>query len=105
MNRRVRFEQFARVDLWESIDWYNKEDPGLGLGWQFAEEMTAELERIAANPWHFRLVRRRGQIRKAVLVTRFEFTVYFAATEEELIVYSLFHPNRNPSLLKKRGII
>ena len=103
MKRRVRLEAFARIDLWQSIDWYNEEQTD--LGWQFAEEMLAELGKIAEDPFRFRVIRIKREVRKAVLVTRFEFTVYFSATRDELIVYSLFHPSRDPRMLRKRGII
>jgi hypothetical protein len=102
MKRRLRFEEDARHEFWQSIDWYNEKETD--LGWAFANELMQELAKIADDPFRFRIVRRRDQIRKASAVTRFEFNVYFSVTEHEMLVVSVFHPNRNPAELRRRGI-
>ena len=102
MKRRLRFERLARIDLWRAIDWLNEHHTG--LGWEFAYELDVELEKIAADPFRFKAIGKNARHRRAVLVTRFEYTVFFSVNEDEIAIASIFHPKRNPEVLKRRGI-
>jgi plasmid stabilization system protein ParE len=79
--------------------------PAPASGGSFADELDVELQKIASDPYRFRKTGKNHSYRRAPVVTRFEYTIYFTVTEDEIAIASVFHPKRNPEVLKRRGII
>jgi hypothetical protein len=66
----IRFRPVARIEFDEAASWYERRRNGLGH--EFKDEVQAILEKIAANPTRFNLVR--GSTRRALL-KRFPFAI------------------------------
>lgn len=81
----------------ESIAWYEKERPGLGI--QFAADIEFALGRVAAAPEQFPQVR--GELRRALL-RHFPYTIQFLTEPHRIVVLAVFHAKRNPKQLEDR---
>lgn len=93
MSLPLVFRRIARLELDESISWY--ENKQVGLGSEFRIEIEERLKRIASQPQRFRQIR--GQVRRIVL-KRFPFSIYFLP-ENDL---ALFHARRAPQNIEGR---
>lgn len=92
MTRRVTFRPEAEAETLETRDWYEGRRPGLGA--EFRATLDQTIERIAANPMQFRLVR--GETRRAIL-DRFPYAVYFRLDDNDIVVLAIHgrqHPRR-----------
>ena len=85
------FHPEAEIEFNEAIDYY--EDKDRGLGYDFAIEVYATLQRIAAFPKAWPTLK--GEIRRA-LVKRFPYGVLYAIEEQEIKVVSVMHLHRKP---------
>jgi toxin ParE1/3/4 len=97
MSLPVVFRRIARLELDESIAWYDAQQPGLGV--QFAAQIENLLERISDSPQQFRLIR--NEIRRAVS-TRFPYTVHYLAEKDRIVILAIFHVKRSPTQLEDR---
>jgi len=97
MSLPVVFRQIARQEMDESIAWYEKERPGLGI--QFAADIELALSRVASAPEQFPQVR--GEVRRALL-THFPYTIQFLTEAHRIVVLAVFHAKRNPKQLEDR---
>jgi plasmid stabilization system protein ParE len=77
----VVFLRIAKLELDESVSWY--ENKRVGLGSEFRIEIEKHLERIANQPQRFRQIR--GQVRRVVL-QRFPYSIYFLPEVNRIIV-------------------
>ncbi|MHB1560473.1 MAG: type II toxin-antitoxin system RelE/ParE family toxin [Isosphaeraceae bacterium] len=93
----IRLLPEARAELADAVDWY--EDRQRGVGTRFFTEIQAVFNRIAANPQLHATVH--GPVRKAV-VRRFPYVVLDREEAEEVIIISVFHTSRNPSIWQAR---
>jgi plasmid stabilization system protein ParE len=91
------FRPIARLELDESVSWY--ENKQVGLGGQFRIEIEKHLEKIADQPHRFRKIR--GQVRRIVL-QRFPYSIYFLPEVDRIIVLAVFHGRRAPQNLEAR---
>ena len=97
MSLPIVFRRIARLELDESIAWYDAQQPGLGV--QFAAEIETLLKRIGDSPQQFRHIR--NQIRRAVS-TRFPYTIHYITEKDRIVVLAIFHVKRNPTQLEDR---
>ena len=97
MKRAVVFRRIARLEFDEALAWYEAQQPGLGL--ELKEEVDQFLDRIAANPEHFRRVR--GESRRAVL-RRFPYSIHFLTESDHIVILAVFHAKRDPRHLESR---
>jgi len=88
---------FAQFDLKIAADWYAERKEGLDR--EFIEEIEKTLHQIIRNPAQFAFVRKK--IRMAI-VKRFPFGIYYYVDEDVIIVFAVFHFNRNPKVIRKR---
>ena len=98
MKRPVRLLPEARVELDEAVDWYEQRSTGLGPA--FLARVREVLDRIAADPRRHATVHL--DVRK-VLVPRFPYVVLFREGPGEVLVISVFHTSRDPSIWKSRA--
>jgi toxin ParE1/3/4 len=97
MKRPVRLLPEARVEFNEATDWYEKQRAGLGT--TFVTRTRAVLDRIADDPLRHAPVYL--DVRK-VLVAKFPYVVLYREELGEVIVVSVFHTSRDPSIWKSR---
>lgn len=93
MSLPVRLLPEAKAEFDDSADWYERQQTGLGV--DFIARIRAVVDRIAASPRMHAVVY--NQARKAV-VTRFPFVVIYQELPTELLVISVFHTSRDPSV-------
>lgn len=91
MSRRLVFRRNAEAELAETVDWY--EGQRVGLGVEFLKEFDAALARILDNPSQYQIVD--DDIRRAPL-HRFPYGIMHAASDEEILILTSFHGNRDP---------
>jgi toxin ParE1/3/4 len=97
MSLPVVFRRIARQEMDESIAWYEKERPGLGI--QFAADIELTLSRVATASEQFPKVR--GEVRRALL-RQFPYTIQFLTESRRIVVLAVFHAKRNPKHLEDR---
>jgi len=98
MTRPIRFDPAARRELNEAADFYDAEDPGLGLAFLDAAERA--FEQIQAFPESSPISL--APVRTKVL-SAFPFSVIYWVTDDEvIIVLALAHHRRRPEYWRGR---
>ena len=92
MSYPVIFEKQAESDIQQAIDYYDRQQ--VGLGEKFWLSVQKHIASIGKNPF-FQI--RYGEIR-CLPVTKFPFMIHFLIDEKVKIVYilSVFHTSQNP---------
>ncbi len=98
MSLPIRLLPEAKFEFDAAADWYELQRAGLGV--DFVAQVRAVLNRIAANPQMYAAVY--GDVRKAA-VTRFPYIVLYREEPGEVIVISVFHTARDPSVWQSRA--
>jgi toxin ParE1/3/4 len=93
VTRRLVLRPQAVAELDEAAAWYSARLKGLGA--EFLRVVDAAFAAVERNPLQFPHVH--GSIRRAVL-RRFPYSIVFTATEDEIVVLSVFHSSRDPAL-------
>ena len=94
---RIRFLPEAEAELLEAARWYREQS--FGLDHEFMRCVDDALATVSRVPGIFPMVHR--QLRRA-LVRRFPYAIFFEVTDEDLLVYAVFHFSRSPKKWKKR---
>lgn len=97
MSIKVVLRPDARSDFDISADWY--EQRRVGLGGAFSDAVQQCLGRIVEQPDFFPEVFQ--GVREAKL-SGFPFCIYYLFEPDQVVVLSIFHTSRNPSVWKKR---
>ncbi len=98
MRLPVRLLPEARVEFDEATDWYEQRRSGLGA--IFLARVREVFDRVAADPDRHPVVYL--NVRRA-LVPRFPYVVLFREETGEVIVISVFHTSRDPSIWQSRS--
>lgn len=98
MKFEVQLSEEAEEDVFESFNWYEKKQSGLGD--EFLSEIQNSFQLIGKNPESYR-IRYRQKVR-AFVVDRFPFLILYIIKEKMVDVVSVFHTSRNPKTWKKR---
>jgi toxin ParE1/3/4 len=97
----ANFHPDAQAELNLAIDYYEANQPS--LGYQFAIEVFAAVERIKAYPtlWPFM---DDSQVRRC-LIHRFPYGVIYALNEEEseIFILAVMHLHREPGYWSERA--
>jgi toxin ParE1/3/4 len=97
MSLLISFGRAARAEFIEAAAWYEIRHPNLGV------EFIAEIDRCVAlaaeQPQRFAIVH--SGIRR-VVAERFPYSVYYKAEAHRIVVLSVFHVSRNPSIWQLR---
>lgn len=89
----------AEAELQESAQWYEDRRPGLGD--EFLDAVLALLRRVQEHPHHFPCVR--GDVRRAVVIKRFPFSIYFREVEPERVeILAILNDSRDDEVWQKR---
>ena len=97
MTLPVRLLPEARVEFNEATDWY--EQGRAGLGTTFVTRVRSVLNRIAVDPERHAAIYR--SVRK-VAVTNFPYIILYREEPDHVLVISVFHTSRDPSVWKSR---
>ena len=93
----VNIQPRAEAEADAAAEWYEAEQPGLGL--EFLLELDAALERAANNPLAYATVFFEA---RRVLTRRFPFAVYFVYDGDVVEVFAILHQRRASSLWESR---
>ena len=96
---QILFHPDAQGELNRAISHYEGSEPG--LGYQFAIEIVAAVERIKANPGIWPVLD--DQVRRC-LVHRFPYGVIYSVDEQksELLILAVMHLHRQPGYWSER---
>ena len=97
MSLPIVVRQLAQAEFDTSVAWYDTQQAGLGD--DFAEAVQQTLDTIAANPKRYPEVY--GEAREAA-VAGFPFCVYYRVRPNRVVVLSVFHTSRDPSVWQGR---
>jgi len=88
----VIFRPQAVEDVVEAAAWYEAHAPGLGE--QLIGEILNATRRARENPELFRIVYRKGDIRR-VITNRFPYRIFFSVVGETLYIHAVLHGARH----------
>ena len=94
---QIRFLPEAEAELAEARLWYALQREGLDVS--LTQRIDETLQRISDAPGRFPVVYR--QLRRAI-VKQFPFAVFYEATDNEILVFAVFHSRRDPKQLTLR---
>ena len=95
---RIVAEPRVDRDVAAAFQWYENEQPGLGL--EFLDQLRTIYDHMAASPFQYQELR--AGVRRALL-RRFPYAVYFAVEGGFVIVLAVVHASRNPGEWQWRG--
>jgi toxin ParE1/3/4 len=98
MKRGLVLRSVAEKEFEDSIEWYEKQREGLGA--EFRAIIEEYFQCIEDNPERFQKIR--GEVRRAVVLRRFPFVIHFLIEPKRIVILSVFHTSRNPSIVKYR---
>ncbi len=98
MKLQVHVDAGAELDA--AAAWYEREREGLGE--ELVEEVGRAFAVILAAPTTWRFVRRSTGMRRLVL-SRFPYAIFYAASEKWVRVFAIAHQKRRPGYWQKRG--
>ena len=90
--------QSARNGLWEAMEWYNQQSPGLGN--ELMGEFFEYLKKMPNNPHRYKYIL--NPFRR-VRLKRFPYLVIFRIDEirQRVVVAVFWHEKRDPERLEK----
>ncbi len=94
---RLIAEPQADLDIAAAVEWYEKEQAGLGQ--EFLAELRTTYDRVAHAPLQYQHLR--SGIRRALL-RRFPYAVYFAIEGDAAVVLAVLHASRDPAEWQRR---
>jgi plasmid stabilization system protein ParE len=95
--RSVVVQPEAEQETDEAVAWYEEREPGLGL--RLLHDLDVAYAAIARRPELFPPVG--AGFRRALLRT-FPYAVFFELDGDMVVVHSVFHCSRKPSIWKSR---
>ena len=97
MSRPVIFIPEADEDIVESYRWY--ETQATGLGEEFLRCVEASLETIQRHPFLYRAL---VDNFRCAIIRKFPYEIFYEATDESIVVHSVFHCSQDPMKWRKR---
>ena len=97
---KIIVDPAASLDIIESIEWYNKAQPGLGI--KFYKQVQAVFKTIRKNPSAFAI---RYKTSHTATLKKFPFMVHYFVDAEKntIVVTSVLHTSRNPKMWDERA--
>ena len=93
----IRFLPEADAELAEARLWYGLQREGLDAS--LMQRIDETLKRISDFPKRSPVVHQ--HLRRAIM-KQFPFAVFYEVTENEIVVFAVFHSRRNPKHLTSR---
>ena len=94
---RLEAEPAVEFDVEGAFEWYEAEEPGLGLA--FLAQLRAAYGRILETPLAYQELR--SGIRRA-LTRQFPHAVYFSIEGDTILVIGVLHTGRDPAEWQQR---
>lgn len=94
---RFFFHPEAKEEFDGAVDFYEQNQPGLGL--EFAEEVYATIARIIQYPYAWSEMSKNS---RRCLVSRFPYGLIYQIKANDLRIIAVAHLHRRPSYWKKR---
>jgi len=91
------FRSIAQAEFDKSAAWYESQEPGLGS--DFVDKVQQVIDVIIEHPDRYPIVF--GDVREAIL-SRYPFCIYYRVKKDRLVVISVFHNSRDPSIWQGR---
>jgi plasmid stabilization system protein ParE len=98
MSLPVVFRRAALAEFDDAADWYEQRRAGLGAA--FTAAVQRALDQITAQPDFYPQVYQ--DVREA-LVSRYPYCVYYREEPGQVVVLSVFHTSRDPSIWQGRA--
>ncbi|WP_158855837.1 type II toxin-antitoxin system RelE/ParE family toxin [Lunatibacter salilacus] len=95
---RLEFSEEARLDIQETIDWYDSRK--MGLGKEFLLSLDETINNLQNNPFQYPY--QHNEVRR-ILLKRFPYQVMFVVANQNIGVLGVIHTSRNPTIWKKRA--
>lgn len=93
----VELIEEAKADYYEIIDWYEKQQSGLGLRFYFLmNQLFQKLELHPLNYSHY------SKPFRYTILKGFPYRVVFKVERSKVHIIAIFHTSRNPKELRKR---
>ena len=93
----IRIEPEAEQELWDSVDFYERREAGIGL--EFEREDREAVQEIQIDPERF-LTGVKGTRR--LLMQRFPFIIHFAELPDAIWILAFAHTSRKPGYWRRR---
>jgi plasmid stabilization system protein ParE len=87
----------AEADIEDAFHWYEAQNPGLGV--EFLRAVEVSLGSIEREPELYAAVHKRA---RRVLVRRFPYALYFVIQPQTIDVVGCFHMRRHPRRWRSR---
>lgn len=94
---RPFFRKAARLEHDEAAVWYENQRSGLGR--EFVAEIETALQQACETPQRFPTMLLDT---RCVRVRRFPYSIFFRVRSDRLIVLSVFHARRDPTIWRER---
>ena len=98
MSLPIRLLAEARDEFDAASDWYEQQQAGLGAA--FVARVREVLQRVSVHPQQHAVVYK--DVRKAV-VRQFPYIVLYREEPGEIVVISILHTMRDPSIWQSRA--
>ena len=100
MSYKIKIDPAARIDLLESIQWYNRQQSGLGH--RYYNHIQQSVKLIGKNPYFFQV--RYKDLRMAP-VKKFPFMILYIIDEDkkQIAITAFLHTSRNPKIWEERS--
>ena len=97
MTLPIVFRPAAQAEFDDAAVWYENNQPGLGD--DFVAEIQQVLDVIANQPERYPIAD--GDVREAP-ISRFPYCIYYRVKSDRIVVVTVFHMSRDPSILHGR---
>jgi plasmid stabilization system protein ParE len=93
----VELTEEARADYYQIIDWYEKQQSGLGL--RFYSLMNELFQKLELHPSHYSFYRKPF---RQTTIKGFPYRAVFKIEKDKVRIVAIFHTSRNQKALIKR---
>ena len=94
---KYSFHESAEKEFFNSIEYYEKNQPGLGL--RFAEEVNDSIKRICAYPYAWAKIDSKT---RRCLTNRFPYGVLYRIVKNRVQIMAIMHLHRKPDYWNSR---
>jgi plasmid stabilization system protein ParE len=91
VSRQLVFRPQAELEIAEASDWYEAQERGLGV--EFLRTVEACIASIQRNPL---MHPKTYSIYRRAALRRFPYGIFYAVTDEEVVIVSCYHARRDP---------
>lgn len=94
---KFTFHPEARFELIQSVDFYEEQQPKLGL--KFLEEIYSSIQRIVEYPIAFPVY---SQNTRKCITNKYPFAIIYQIRKDEIFITAIAHLARKPDYWRKR---